>query len=86
MVWDRAVPEGLPDPKKLGIYFALAQVGMEMAAPVVIGILLDQNLGWTPWATVVGAVVGFVGGLVHLVAILNRSNEPGSHPRHRDEP
>ncbi len=43
-----------------------------MVAPIGIGIALDYYLGWTPWATVGGAVFGFVGGLLHLVVMVNR--------------
>ena len=61
-----------PDPKELGFYFSLGQVGLEMVLPICGGLALDHYLGWRPWATVVGAVVGLVGGLAHLVALLNR--------------
>lgn len=64
----------------MGLYFTLAQVGMEMVAPLVGGLFLDDQFGWTPWATVIGAALGLVGGLVHLVMILNRPQKP------RDEP
>jgi len=39
------VPRGLPDPKQLGIYFTLAYVGMEMVAPLVAGLILDDQFG-----------------------------------------
>lgn len=74
------MPRGLPDPKQLGLYFTLAQVGMEMVAPLVVGLILDHQLGWTPWATVSGAMFGLVGGLVHLIAILNRPQNPRDKP------
>jgi hypothetical protein len=38
-------------------------------------------LGWTPWGVVVGVVVGFVGGLLHLLALLKRiENERSENP------
>ncbi len=61
-----------PDPRELGYYFALAQVGLEMVFPLGVGLVLDHYLNWSPWATVVGAVVGFVGGLFHLVIMVSR--------------
>jgi hypothetical protein len=61
-----------PDPREMGRYFALAQVGLEMVVPIVIGILLDNNLGWKPWGVVGGAVLGLVGGLAHLIHQANR--------------
>lgn len=63
---------GPPDPKELGRYFALSQVGMEMVAPIALGLALDYWLGWSPWGAVVGAVLGFVGGLTHLIILANR--------------
>jgi F0F1-type ATP synthase assembly protein I len=63
------VPQGLPDPKQAGVYFALAQVGVEMVAPVVLGLLLDHYLGWTPWGVIGGAMLGLIGGVVHLVVL-----------------
>lgn len=78
------MPRGAPDPKQLGIYFTLAYVGMEMVAPVVVGLFLDHQFDWTPWGTVSGAVLGFLGGFVHLISILNRPKGPPPQPR--DEP
>jgi F0F1-type ATP synthase assembly protein I len=57
----------------LGYYFALGQVGLEMAAPVAIGVGLDSYFGWSPWAAVVGATFGLIAGLAHLVMLLNRN-------------
>jgi F0F1-type ATP synthase assembly protein I len=56
----------------MGLYLALAQTGLEMVAPIVVGILLDSYLGWQPWGVAVGAVVGLAGGLWHLVVILQK--------------
>ncbi|MBI1917907.1 MAG: AtpZ/AtpI family protein [Planctomycetes bacterium] len=64
--------ENEPSPRDLGRYFALAQVGLEMVAPIVLGLFLEARLGWAPWGVVVGAVLGLVGGLWHMVLLLNR--------------
>jgi F0F1-type ATP synthase assembly protein I len=66
------MPEGSPDPKELGFYFALAQVGTEMVVPLGLGVALDYYLNWMPWGSIVGAVLGFVGGLAHLLVLLRR--------------
>lgn len=63
------------DQRRMGLYLALAQVGLEMVAPIVIGVVVDVNYGWAPWGIVAGAVLGLVGGLAHMVAILKRLNE-----------
>jgi F0F1-type ATP synthase assembly protein I len=71
------MPNDAENPRRLAYYFAISQVGMEMAAPIGVGYLLDAWLGWLPWATIVGAVVGFAGGLVHLVALSKRAPQEG---------
>ena len=63
-----------PDPKQLGRYYAMAQVGLEMAAPIGLGAFLDVRFGWMPWATVIGAVLGLGGGMYHLVKLLDRND------------
>lgn len=60
------------DSRRLGLYLALAQVGTEMVVPAVLGLILDLNLGWTPWGLVVGVVLGLVGGFYHMLAILKQ--------------
>jgi F0F1-type ATP synthase assembly protein I len=62
-----AMPEEKPSPRETGLYFALGQAGVEMVAPLCIGAWLDWQFDWRPWATVVGAILGFVGGTVHLI-------------------
>jgi F0F1-type ATP synthase assembly protein I len=66
------MPEETPDPREVGRYYALAQAGLEMVAPLVIGAFLDYKLGWAPWATVIGAIIGFVGGTMHLIIMAQR--------------
>ncbi len=67
---------GSGDRKEMARYFTLSQVGLEMVAPIVVGVLLDRWLGTSPWLIVVGAVVGLVVGLVHLVKLSNVDNPP----------
>lgn len=75
------MPESPPDFKELGYYFSLAQVGLEMVTPLGMGAVLDYWLDSAPWATVVGAVFGFTGGLVHLIVLANRNNSGSSKPK-----
>jgi F0F1-type ATP synthase assembly protein I len=74
-----------PGPRELGFYFALAQVGMEMVAPLGVGILLDWYFGWRPWATVIGFVFGFVGGFLHLLVLLKRHEAEQKPPQPGDK-
>lgn len=62
-----------PDPFILayGIYGA---VGFQLAASVIGGLLLggwlDKKWGTGPWLTVVGLLVGSIGGFYNLIHIL----------------
>jgi len=78
------MPRGRPSLEDLAQYAALAQIGLEMAAPIALGAALDYWLGWMPWATVCGALLGLVGGMAHLVTILNRQTN-GPAQRQRDK-
>jgi F0F1-type ATP synthase assembly protein I len=60
-----------PDRQETNFYFALAQVGLEMVAPIGLGVALDHYAGWRPWGTIGGAVIGFVGSLTHLISLVN---------------
>ena len=62
---------GTGDRKELARYFTLSQVGLEMVAPIVVGVFLDRWLGSSPWCVAVGAVLRLVIGLVHLVKLSN---------------
>ena len=54
--------------------WALAsQAGSALVGPVVLGVVLDTQLGWTPWATLSGIGVGLVGSLAILLRMTNRS-------------
>lgn len=57
------------DPRQLGRYYAMAQVGMEMVVPIVVGWWLDQQLATDPWLLVFGAIGGLTLGIVQLVRL-----------------
>jgi ATP synthase protein I len=63
-----------PDRRQQAKYYAMAQVGMEMAAPIGLGAFLDVRFGWMPWSTVIGAVLGLGGGMFHLVKLMNQND------------
>jgi F0F1-type ATP synthase assembly protein I len=70
---------GSGDQKDLGRYLAMSQVGLEMAAPVALGWLVDSYFNCSPWGVIAGAAIGFVGGLAHLVQMTSPKarNKPG---------
>jgi ATP synthase protein I len=67
-----------PTPRELGYYFALAQIGAEMALPALFGHWIDDWLETGPWVTSIAAVVGFAAGLIHLVVILKQKERDES--------
>jgi len=75
--------DDLPQRRQLNLYVAISQVGMEMVAPIVVGVILDRVLGTAPWIMVGGTIFGFVGGIMHLIALVNRlgRSDPKSKPR-----
>lgn len=66
-----------PNPRQLGKYLELAQVGFEMVVPIALGVWLDGLLGWIPWLTVVGVILGLTLGLYHIVALTSRPDDAG---------
>ncbi len=77
---------GPPSPEELGRYFALSQIGLEMVAPIGLGLALDYWLGSSPWGAVIGAILGFVGGITHLIVLVNqRKEKEESKPARKDK-
>jgi ATP synthase protein I len=68
------MPQKKPDPFLIafGIYGA---VGFQLAATVVGGLLfgnwLDKKFDTLPWLTIIGLVIGSIGGFYNLIRILN---------------
>jgi F0F1-type ATP synthase assembly protein I len=75
-----------PDTRELGYYFSLAQVGLEMVVPLLFGLVIDYYVNTSPWFTIAGVVLGFVGGITHIVVLTSkhdaasRNDRPGSKP------
>lgn len=61
-----------PSPREMGRYFALAQIGLEMALPIGVGAWLDYRWGTSPWLVITGVIVGFAVGMVHLWLMLRQ--------------
>ena len=80
---------GSGDQKEIARYLAIGQVGMEMVAPAVLGVVFDSYFGCSPWGVATGAAIGLVGGLVHLVRMTkppdrNKPASPAQEPADRD--
>ena len=70
-----------PRRSRMAYYGELSQVGFEMAAPIAAGAMIDH---WRdanfPVCSIVGAVIGLVGGLFHLVRLANREDQVEDDP------
>jgi F0F1-type ATP synthase assembly protein I len=77
------MPESPFNSREYGHYVTIAQVGLEMAGCIGIGLLLDHYLGWSPWGIVGGAVFGLFAGIAHLAALANRRDGDSSQRRDR---
>lgn len=40
-----------------------------------VGYYLDGHMGWSPWGTVVGSILGFAAGLYSLQKALSKNDE-----------
>jgi F0F1-type ATP synthase assembly protein I len=80
------MPQGPIGPREYGHYISLAQVGLEMVAPIGLGLVLDHYFNWSPWGVVGGAAFGLVGGLAHLVTLANRPNGSDTPKSRREGP
>jgi len=57
-----------------------------MVAPIGLGLALDYWLGSSPWGAVIGAILGFVGGITHLIVLVNqRKEKEESKPARKDK-
>ena len=65
----------LPSPRQLGYVIAIGQVGLEMVVPIGLGVGLDVWLGTLPWISIVGVLLGFFGGMTHLMVLVNRMDK-----------
>jgi F0F1-type ATP synthase assembly protein I len=67
-----------PNGQNLGRYLALGSVGLEMVAPIGLGLIVDYYLNWGQWGVSIGAVLGLAGGVTHLVLLANRLGKEDS--------
>ena len=64
-----------------GLALALT-AGIEMAAPIAIGIYFDNRWNTTPWLAFLGAIIGFGGGAYHLYLMTTpRKKDPPDGPK-----
>lgn len=75
----------MKDPFQLNKYAELTGIGIEMAAsmvlPVVLGVYLDHRFESTPWGVLIGVFLGMVSMALKLYKVAVSSNKKkGSSP------
>jgi F0F1-type ATP synthase assembly protein I len=64
----------------------IATIAAEMAAPPLLGYLLDQRLGTLAVFTAVGGILGLASGIWSLVRIANPRSDRGEQDQDRRGP
>jgi len=61
-----------------GVHLAssVSTIGLEFSLPAVIGLTIDRHWHTTPVATLIGAVLGFLAGMMHILAVARSSSAP----------
>ncbi len=69
-----------PQPEGKGLSPAWAYratgVGFEFVLPILAGVWVDRKLNSSPWGVLIGAVLGFLVGMAHLIRLAK--SKPGS--------
>ncbi len=78
-----------PDPAvSQGVRWAtrVTTIGLEFALPPLLGGYLDRRWGLGSVLTIVGALFGFLAGMVHLLAIAREDAKANPPPGRRPPP
>ena len=75
------MPGDPADQKAFSRAMAMSQAGLEMVVPIGIGVAVDYYAGIRPWGAVVGAVIGLVGGLTHLIYMTRQNEDNDKKPQ-----
>jgi F0F1-type ATP synthase assembly protein I len=80
---DEPKPGGNQAP--LAGWVVASTISWSLAGPVLIGAFLDWQFGWSPWATVVGVLLGMAACMTMLLRLNTRTKgappgPPGAGP------
>jgi ATP synthase protein I len=66
-------------PLSVGIGWAsrISAIGFEFSLPPLAGYFVDRWLGSNPVGTLVGMIIGFLVGMMHILQIAKDSAKPG---------
>jgi ATP synthase protein I len=60
----------------LEVASSITTIGLEFSLPVAIGFVIDRHWHTTPAATLIGAVLGFLAGMMHILAVARSLSAP----------
>ena len=63
----------------------ITQLVSEFVAPIAIGLIADWQLGWLPWGTAIGTVLGLLLGGFRVKAILKKLDQDDQARRIKGE-
>ncbi len=69
------MPDDQSRSSQFGYLMAIGQVGIEMVVPIGLGVLADVKLKTMPLFVVIGVLVGLIGGMLHMMALLKRMDQ-----------
>ena len=75
------MPDERPPTRDFGAYLAIAGVSGEIVVPIVVGAVLDSYMNWAPWGILIGLVIGFTGGMLHLIVLVRHFSGPSDQDR-----
>jgi F0F1-type ATP synthase assembly protein I len=57
---------------------SITSIGLEFTLPVAAGFAIDRHWHTTPGATLVGAILGFLAGMMHILAVAKNLTTPAN--------
>lgn len=80
------MPSDPPPPAPFRRAVVMTQVGMDLLAPTIVGLVVDWQSGTAPWGTIIGLLVGLALCLYHLAWIAKRLKNPDQNGPGQGEP
>lgn len=56
----------------------------QLVVPILVGVWLDGQYGWSPWGLVIGSGIGLIGGAVGLALLYRKSGRTPRDPRNEN--
>jgi len=80
----------MKDPFQLNKYAELMGLGLEMAAamvlPLLVGIYIDHRWDTSPWGILIGSLLGLISMILKLYKVAVSSSTPSRKPKSKTPP